>query len=119
MGGPFEKPGTGSSGGAMRALSRLLEASAHAASVRTVEEALVREARALFDVSAVLLLRVEDGNVVVAAGDPEPRASMRLEDPGPVRRVLAEGSPRCPGGGGGGGLLPGGGLPRAPGARGP
>src|SRR4051794_2718747 len=93
MGGPFEKPGTGSSGGAMRALSRLLEASAHAASVRTVEEALVREARALFDVSAVLLLRVEDGNVVVAAGDPEPRASTRLEDPGPARRVLAEGSP--------------------------
>ncbi|MFL5884196.1 MAG: diguanylate cyclase [Thermoleophilaceae bacterium] len=77
----------------MRALSRLLEVSAHATSVRTVEETLVREARALFDVSAVLLLRVDDGNVVVAAGDPEPRASTRLEDPGPVKRVLAEGAP--------------------------
>src|SRR4051794_16838288 len=88
MRGAFEKPGAGGSSGAMQALSRLLQASSQASDASAVEQALVREARALFDVSAVLLLRVEDGTVMVAAGDPEPHGKMRLDDPSPVRRVL-------------------------------
>jgi diguanylate cyclase (GGDEF)-like protein len=91
MRGAFETPGTGN--GAMQALSRLLRVAAQATDALTVERAFVREARALFDVSAVVLLRVEDGTVVVAAGDPEPTGRVRLEDPSPVRRVLAEGVP--------------------------
>jgi diguanylate cyclase (GGDEF)-like protein len=77
----------------MQALSRLLEVSGQATEAGTVEQAFVREARRLFDVSAVLLLRVEDGTVVVAAGDPEPAGRVRLADPTAVRTVLQEGAP--------------------------
>src|SRR3954452_25375353 len=93
MRGAFETPGAGGSSGVMQALSRLLQASSQASDASAVEQALVREARALFDVSAVLLLRVEDGTVMVAAGDPEPHGKMRLDDPSPVRRVLEEAAP--------------------------
>src|SRR2546425_5908578 len=93
MRGAFEKPSAGSSSGAMQALSRLLQVSSHAAEASAVERGVVREARALFDVPAVLLLRVEDGAVVVAAGDPEPHGHARLDDPAPVRRVLEEAAP--------------------------
>src|SRR4051812_6531314 len=90
--GAFETPGAGS-GGAMKALSRLLQLSSQATRSVEVEQALVREARALFDVSAVLLLRVEDGAVVVAAGDPDPGPRLHLDDPSQVERVLERGEP--------------------------
>src|SRR6266576_3715452 len=91
--GAFETPGTGSTGGAMKALSRLLQVSSYASRAAEVEQALVREARLLFDVSAVLLLRVEDGAVVVVAGDPEPGGRVHLEDPSTVEAVLERGEP--------------------------
>src|SRR5256885_11940602 len=93
MRGAFDKRSAGGSSGAMQALSRLLEISSHASQPSVVERALVREARALFDVSAVLLLRVEDGTVTVAAGDPEPGGHVRLDQPAAVRRVLEEAAP--------------------------
>jgi diguanylate cyclase (GGDEF)-like protein len=77
----------------MKALSRLLQVSSRATRATEVEQALVREARTLFDVSAVLLLRVEDGTVLVAAGDPEPGGRVHLEDPSSVERVLESGQP--------------------------
>jgi diguanylate cyclase (GGDEF)-like protein len=77
----------------MKALSRLLRVASHATRSSEVEQALVREARELFGVSTVLLLRVEDGGVAVAAGDPDPGTRVRLEDPSPVERVLERGEP--------------------------
>src|SRR4051794_41689535 len=98
MRGAFDNPSAGGSSGAMQALSRLLQISSQAVRASTVEHALVREARALFDVSAVLLLRVENGTVAVAARDPQPPRPGRLGPPAPVRRGLRGAAPLRPAG---------------------
>jgi diguanylate cyclase (GGDEF)-like protein len=96
-GAAHEPAPLGKAGEAVRAVSRLLDGAEDAGAI-PIQERLVHELRALFDITAAVLLSVAEaeGLVDVASMDPEgnpPFGLLSLSDLAPVAGLLERGEP--------------------------